>query len=208
MRSRHLPFYLALAAAFLAAMSALRVLPLVATVISASAFFATYLAVMLARFPRLSPAELRRHAARDDLPAIVIFLVGLAAVVAALVALFVMLNAQHGLQGWALALALVSVPLGWLTIHMMAAGHYAHLFWQAGEAGGSARGLDFPRTPEPGGIEFIYFAVVIGMTAQTSDVAITARAMRKVNIVHAIVSFFFNTVLVAAAVNAAVALSN
>ena len=46
------------------------------------------------------------------------------------------------------------------------------------------------------------------MTAQTSDVAITSRAMRKVNIFHATVSFFFNTVLVAAAVNAAVALSN
>ena len=46
------------------------------------------------------------------------------------------------------------------------------------------------------------------MTAQTSDVAITSTAMRKVNLLHAIVSFFFNTVLVAAAVNAAVSLAS
>jgi uncharacterized membrane protein len=50
-------------------------------------------------------------------------------------------------------------------------------------------------------------AFVIGMTAQTSDVAITTTAMRRVNLMHAIVSFFFNTVLVAAAVNAAVQLA-
>jgi uncharacterized membrane protein len=45
------------------------------------------------------------------------------------------------------------------------------------------------------------------MTAQTSDIAITSTGMRKINLLHAIVSFFFNTVLVAAAVNAAVSLA-
>jgi len=48
---------------------------------------------------------------------------------------------------------------------------------------------------------------VIGMTAQTSDVGVTTTAMRKVTLLHSIVSFFFNTVLVAAAVNAAVSLA-
>lgn len=206
--SRHLPFYLALAAALAAGLSALWVAPLLATVIVANAFFATYLAATLARFPRLSPEALRRSAAQDDIPVAAIFAVGLAAVVAALAALFIMLNAAHASHGWALALALCAVPLGWMTIHMMAAAHYAHLFWQAGKSEGAARGLDFPQTREPGGVEFIYFAFVIGMTAQTSDVVITARAMRQVNILHAVVSFFFNTVLVAAAVNAAVTLSN
>ena len=67
---------------------------------------------------------------------------------------------------------------------------------------GDSRGLDFPGTAEPGGYDFLYFAFVIGMTAQTSDIAITSTAMRKINLVHAVVSFFFNTVLVAAAVNA------
>ena len=207
-RSRHLPFYLALAAGLAASLSALWVAPLLATVIVANAFFATYLAATLARFPRLPPEALRRSAAQDDIPVAAIFAVGLAAVVATLAALFILLNAAHASQGGALALALLAVPLGWMTIHMMAAAHYAHLYWQAGEEKGAARGLDFPRTQEPGGMEFIYFAFVIGMTAQTSDVAITSSAMRKVNLFHAIVSFFYNTVLVAAAVNAAVTLGN
>lgn len=206
--SRHLPFYLALAAALAAGLSAIWLPPLLVTVVVANAFFATYLAITLARFPQLSPAALRRSAAQDDIPVSAIFLVGLATVVAALAALFVMLNARHSSHGWALALALSAVPLGWLTIHIMAAVHYAHLFWQAGKGEDAARGLEFPHTPEPSGMEFIYFALVIGMTAQTSDVVITSHAMRKVNVLHAVVSFFFNTVLVAAAVNAAVTLSN
>ncbi|MDE1158489.1 MAG: DUF1345 domain-containing protein [Neorhizobium sp.] len=67
-------------------------------------------------------------------------------------------------------------------------------------------GLDFPQTSAPGGYDFLYFSFVIGMTAQTSDVAITTTGMRKLNLVHAVVSFFFNAVLIAAAVNAAVSL--
>lgn len=206
--SRHLPFYLALGAALAAGLSALWLSALPVTVIVANAFFATYLAVTLARFPQLSPSALRKSAAQDDIPVSAIFLVALAAVVAALAALFIILNTEHASHGWALALALCAVPLGWLTIHMMAAVHYAHLFWQAGEKKGAVRGLEFPDTPEPGGTEFIYFAFVIGMTAQTSDVVIASRAMRRVNIVHAVLSFFFNTVLVAAAVNAAVTLGS
>ncbi len=49
--------------------------------------------------------------------------------------------------------------------------------------------------------------LIIGMTAQTADVNITATAMRKLTLIHAVVSFFFNTVLVAAAVNVAVSLA-
>ncbi len=60
----------------------------------------------------------------------------------------------------------------------------------------------------PGVHDFLYFAFVIGMTAQTSDVAITTTAMRNFNLVHGIVSFLFNTVLVAAAVNVAVTLAS
>lgn len=209
-RSRHLPFYAALAGAFLAGgVAALRVQPLLVVILASNAFFAIYVVLTLTRIPHLSPATLRHSAARADIPVWVIFTIGLAAVTTALVALFIMLNATQAPGGLiALALACAAVPLGWLTIHLMAAIHYAHLYWQPGEEEGAARGLDFPRTPEPGGLEFIYFSLVIGMTAQTSDVVITSRAMRRVNIFHAIVSFFFNTVLVAAAVNAAVALSN
>jgi uncharacterized membrane protein len=68
-------------------------------------------------------------------------------------------------------------------------------------------GLDFPGDDEPSGHDFLYYALVIGMTAQTADVNITRTSMRKLTLLHAVVSFFFNTVLVAAAVNVAVSLA-
>ncbi|WP_429937839.1 DUF1345 domain-containing protein, partial [Brucella melitensis] len=69
-------------------------------------------------------------------------------------------------------------------------------------------GFDFPGTPEPSGWDFAYYAYVIGMTAQTSDTNVTTPAMRRTTLLHSIVSFFFNTVLVAAAVNVVVALGS
>ncbi len=67
-------------------------------------------------------------------------------------------------------------------------------------------GLEFPGGKRPEGSDFLYFSTVIGMTAQTADTGITTAHMRRVVLVHSILSFFFNTVIVAAAVNLAVTL--
>jgi uncharacterized membrane protein len=92
---------------------------------------------------------------------------------------------------------------------MMAAVHYAHLYWEPGaEPEKPSRGLEFPGTGSPGDWDFVYFAFVIGMTAQTSDVAISSRRIRVFSLLHAIATFFFNTVIVAAAVNVAVSLGS
>ena len=92
-----------------------------------------------------------------------------------------------------------------------AALHYAHLYWRPKAAAdgkpGRHGGLEFPGGTKPGAWDFLYFSFVIGMTAQTSDTAITTTGMRRFNLLHGIVSFFFNTVLVAVAVNVAVALA-
>jgi uncharacterized membrane protein len=206
---RHIPFYLAIAAGAVCAALAFWLPAMQATVISANAFFATYLALTLTGLPHLTADYLKAHAASSDEPVWIIFLVTFATVVVALAALFILINERNAPDVLNLVLALSAVPLGWLTIHMMAAIHYAHVHWQPDEPIKAAqRGLDFPETRDPRGIDFVYFAFVIGMTAQTSDVAITTHRMRRINIVHAIASFFFNTVLVAAAVNVAVSLGN
>lgn len=205
---RHRPFYLAAGAAAVSCVSALWASPLLVLVIAANAFFATYVALSFAKLSKLAATSLRRQAAGSDMPVWVIFLITLCAVAATLAALFIMLNASEAPGRWALLLAFLAVPLGWMTIHLMAAVHYAHLYWEESHDGKPGKGLEFPGTPEPGGVEFIYFSFIIGMTAQTSDVAITSSAVRRMNIAHAVASFFFNTVLVAAAVNAAVTLGN
>lgn len=205
---RHGPFYVAALVAAASCVSAIWAEPLLVSIIASNAFFLTYIALSFTRLARLRSVALRSEAADSDIPMGLIFLITLGAVTAALAGLFVMLNARDAPGGWALALALLAVPLGWMTIHLMAAIHYAHLYWEASHDGKPGKGLEFPGTPDPDGIEFIYFSFVIGMTAQTSDVAITSSAIRRMNVAHAVVSFFFNTVLVAAAVNAAVTLGN
>ncbi|MDP9570870.1 UNVERIFIED_ORG: putative membrane protein [Agrobacterium larrymoorei] len=187
----------------------LMLIPKLAIESAAVAFFLTYLFLLALRLPYLTAAHLKAHADRDDLPAIAIIFITLFAVVVAVVSLFMALN-HSGETALSLTLSFLSVILGWLTIHTMAAVHYAHLFWRPSADRGKREpkgGMDFPDTASPGIYEFLYFSVVIGMTAQTSDVAVTTTAMRKVTLVHSIVSFFFNTVLVAAAVNAAVSLA-
>lgn len=206
---RYRPFALAALGAVLGLASAVRLSWPHAVTIAADAFFVIYLVLTLAHVPRLTKTYLRRHAASSDAPVLVIFLITLATVVASMLSLFAVINAAQGQSAFHYGLALLSVPLGWATIHVMAAIHYAHLFWQPPQGESQPRkGLDFPGTKEPDGWDFIYFSFVIGMTAQTSDVDITGQHMRRFNLIHAVVSFFFNAVLVAAAVNVAVTLGN
>jgi uncharacterized membrane protein len=64
-----------------------------------------------------------------------------------------------------------------------------------------AEGLDFPGNSEPDYWDFLYFSFVIGMTSQVSDVAITARSIRRLSLIHGVLSFFFNTTILAMTVN-------
>ena len=215
MWKRHNPFYIAAMAGVAALVLAALVVGLrLAAVVGANVFFVIYLVLSAFKIHRLTPDYLKQNAARSDEPVGIIFAVTFGTVVVSVASMFALINSTGHPHWLDLTLTLAAVPLGWLTIHMMAAVHYAHLYWQPDETAegqGDGRrhhtgGLDFPGDKEPGGIEFLYFAYIIGMTAQTSDTAITSSQMRRVNLVHAIISFFFNTVLVAAAVNVAVAL--
>ncbi|TWF54194.1 DUF1345 domain-containing protein [Neorhizobium alkalisoli] len=207
---RHGPFAIAAAVAVLALPVFIAGFPDIAAGLTVVIFFLTYLVLMAFRIPAVDADRLRRTAQNEDEPAAVILAVTLAAAAAAIILLFEALNRKGGTAAAEVGLAFASVLFGWLTIHTMFAMHYAHLYWRPDEQNQKDEdkrgGLDFPQTDEPGAYDFLYFSFVIGMTAQTSDVAITSTAMRRVNLVHAIVSFFFNTVLVAASVNAAVGL--
>ncbi|MFU0507678.1 DUF1345 domain-containing protein [Pseudaminobacter sp. NGMCC 1.201702] len=214
LQHRHFPFAVGAVLGIVAFLISLLLLPELAIVIGADLFFATYLILTLIRLPRLTAAFLRKHAENADEPIGIIFAVTILTVAVATTSLFMTLNSQQAAGIWTLGLAVISVPLGWLTIHMMAALHYAHLYWRpetasdGKPAGKPGRGLDFPGRREPNGADFLYFACVVGMTSQTSDVAITNVMLRQVTLVHSIISFFFNTVIVAAAVNVVVSLGS
>ena len=170
-------------------------------------FFGAYLLSMAASAARARAPQLRRRATYADEGIIVIALVTLAAVGLSLASVFVVLSEPGGLALGQTVPAFASVPLGWLTLHTVAAFHYAHLYYAKAEPEAAHQpdvgGLAFPGTPEPAAWDFLYHSFVIGMTAQVSDVQVVDTGMRRLALAHGIVSFFFNTVILALAVSAA-----
>lgn len=105
-------------------------------------------------------------------------------------------------------LALVTVVLSWLFVHVIFAFHYAHVFYSAGDKGDRG-GLLFPGDdPEPDYWDFLHFSLIIGVASQTADVQITDRGMRRTSTVQSLTAFVFNTVVVALSVNMAFGLLN
>ena len=170
--------------------------------IGANAFFLSYLALMMAMVLRTTPTQMRRHSEQDDEGAVLILALALMAVLISLSSIFLVLN-RSTISAVETVFALAAAPLGWAALHVLAAFRYAHLYFAPDPDGG----LAFPGTPKPEIWDFMYFSFVVGMTAQTADVSITTTAMRRVVLIHSIGSFFFNTVILAMAVNAAIALS-
>ena len=100
------------------------------------------------------------------------------------------------------ALVAVTLLLSWLISHVVFAFRYAHEFYSRDQGGpGVDGGLDFPEEKEPDYLDFLYFALVLGMTFQVSDVQITSRKLRRVATLHGLLSFLFNTVIVALTIN-------
>jgi len=184
--------------------------------LGAIAFFVTYLVAIFWRLPRLDPAYLRTHADQSDTPGIIILVVALATVVAACASLFVLLNQGGKVDHAQMAAGIVSLIAGWLGIHAMLAFHYAYEYYETdagspvGTDGKRAHigGLDFPGKELPDALSFLYFSFVVAMTAQVSDVTVTSNAMRRLVLLHGILAFFFNTVILAIAVNVVVSLGH
>lgn len=167
-------------------------------------FAVIYLALMVQYARSTTHVDLRRHAAEGDEGAALVLLLALAAVTASVVAVLeVLARPTASASGAGAALALASVPLGWAVVQTLAAFRYAHLHYAAP----SAPALTFPGTTTPAPWDFLYFAFTIGMTAQTSDVVVTTGPMRRLVLGHAVLAFFYNTVILALAVNAALTLA-
>ncbi len=105
-------------------------------------------------------------------------------------------------KGVIYGLGLLAVIAGWTLIHTMFVFRYAHLFYFDSDDDGTAqRGLIFPGTKEPNDFDFAYFSFVIGMTFQVSDVQIKDSGVRRVALFHALISFAYNTTIVALVIN-------
>jgi uncharacterized membrane protein len=149
--------------------------------------------------------EMKRRAARQDDSAIVILVLILIATALGFSSIFGVLSDARQLTGMAkgleILLALITILLSWLVTQVVFTFHYAHEFYRPDSAGTPAGGLVFPEEEHPDYWDFFYFATSIGAASQTSDVSIRARALRRLVILHAVISFFFNTMVLALAIN-------
>lgn len=175
-------------------------------IIAGDSFFVVYLIVTGVFMSGQTPERMRKRSDFEDEGILVITLITLTAVSLSLGAIFMALH-SHGAEVKLITFSLASVPLGWLTFHTVMASHYAHLYYfpkRTGSQRNDMGGLEFPETKEPTAWDFLYYSFVIGMTAQVSDVQVANADLRRVTLLHGIVSFFYNTVLLALAVNVAV----
>jgi uncharacterized membrane protein len=115
-----------------------------------------------------------------------------------------MAPAQRGLH---VALVAVTLFVSWLMTHTTFSFRYAHEYYETGPGSEAITGgLDFPGEKRPDYLDFLYFSLVLGMTFQVSDVQITARKFRRLAAVHGLLSFLFNTIILAVSVNIAAGL--
>ncbi|MFI4934584.1 MAG: DUF1345 domain-containing protein [Caulobacterales bacterium] len=157
-------------------------------------------------------ARMKRRAIAHDEGRHFILALALIAAVASVAAIIAELSAAkgQGLVHEALRVGLTAgtITLSWIFVHLVFAVHYAHVYYTAEEADGGAHqgGLDFPGDTAPDYWDFVYFAVVIGATAQTADVNIQSKEFRRLAAVHGLIAFGFNTAILATMINLAAGL--
>ena len=170
-------------------------------VIAWDVFAALYLVLAYSMMLRCDVGHIRRSAVMQDDGRFLLLLLTALGAFASLAAIVFELGASKGNPA-GLTLAIVTIVLSWAIVHTAFALHYAHEFYRGKKAGG----LQFPSGDahaEADYWDFVYFSFVIGMTAQVSDVGITDKVIRRTATVHGIISFVFNTALVALMVNIA-----
>lgn len=148
-----------------------------------------------------SPAAMRSSAARDDGGRVLLLVVSAVLLLVVLVALGLVVGRQSTLDVGDLILVIVTLVLTWSFANLVYAFHYAHMFYDQTAAKSDHGGLTFPGDSLPDFADFCYFAFVLGMTFQVSDVEITSSRLRRTATFHGILAFFFNLGILALTIN-------
>lgn len=173
--------------------------------IAGDAGAAVYLMLALRTMMTCDSPALRARAARQDDSAVAILVLVLLAIGLSFSAIVGVLSeakqASTQFKFAYIGLATSSIMLSWLVTQVVFTFHYAHEFYRPDDAQKLAGGLSFPHDAEPDYWDFFYFATSIGAASQTSDVSISTKGLRRLVTLHAVISFFFNTAVLALAIN-------
>ena len=204
--------YLAIACATLALLLMPATLPHVARAAAAwNIGGLVYLILAFGLFRTCRVDEIRQRAAREDESALVFLLLILTAIASSFSATIGLIAEAKAAKGQMAALFLglsgVTILVSWTVTQIVFTLHYAHSFYQpVPGAADTLRGLKFPEDDHPDYWDFFYFTTSIGATSQTSDVSITSKSLRRLVAFQAVISFVFNTTVLALAINLAAGL--
>ena len=159
---------------------------------------ALFLILAYAMMWQTDMSHIKRNAVVQDEGRFAILVITAVGAFASLAAIVAELSGAHG-DPPVLIFASATIALSWAAVHTIFALHYAHEYYHAGQPGG----VMFPNDDKPDYWDFVYFAFVVGMTAQVSDVAVTDKLVRRTVTAHGIISFVFNTALLALMINIA-----
>ena len=165
-----------------------------------------FLALVAQMFTSERRTSIAEDAARQEEGEWTIFGLSVGAVGASIAGIITIYSGTKGVavddRGWHVGLVALTLLLTFMMTHTLFALRYAHEYYAVSGSGTDpAGGLEFPEDRVPDYWDFFYFAVVLGMTFQVSDVQITSTRLRRLATAHGLLAFFYNTVFIALTVN-------
>ncbi len=144
---------------------------------------------------------MRRAAERNDANRVFLLVITVGVLFVILVTVAVELAGRTKPDLGRIALVVVTLLLAWTFANVVYAMHYAHLYYLPAADGTDSGGLSFPGEADPDYWDFLYFSCTMGMTFQTSDVAVTSARIRRIVLFHGLAAFVFNLGVLAFTVN-------
>lgn len=157
--------------------------------------------------------QIREQAKVQDSSRILIFTTVLVSTFASFFAVLLLIISKKEFkdtEGLHLTVAIAGMLFSWFLIHTIFTMRYAHIFYGDHEEKPNthAGGLEFPDDKKPDYLDFAYFSFVLGMTFQVSDVEVTSKRLRRLVMLHGILSFGFNTIMIALTINVVAGLNS
>ena len=171
-----------------------------------SGFALSYIITSCIAFFTQSSQDIRKHSRQEDGSRLFVFSLIVITSFASLVTVLLLMLSQGSKetpQTIFIPVAVSGMMLSWLMVHVIFTFHYAHLYYGDDSADSTrhAEGLVFPGEKKPDYVDFAYFSFVIGTTFQVSDVDVTSRSIRRLVMLHGLLSFGLNTFVVALTIN-------
>jgi uncharacterized membrane protein len=175
-------------------------------------FALTYIIISWIVFFTSNTEHIKKKATADDGGKLFVFFIVVFASFVSMITVATLVISKDSLgmeNNIYLPIIIGGILLSWTLVHTTFCFHYAHLYYDSPNGtNNNAEGLNFPNEKYPDYIDFAYFSFVIGMTFQVSDIEISSRKIRRLALLHSILSFVLNTFVVALTINLIAGLKN